>query len=70
MEQLKLIIQEKKHFPGNGQWNEFQDGIDKEMVSYENLGHRLTPQEVIINEHHCELDKYKTIKDRNEQRIQ
>ena len=52
------------------QWNEFQDNIEDEIISCDNLGNKLTEQEVIITELICELDKYKTNKDRYEQRIQ
>ena len=70
MKQLKMLIQEEKHCPDMGQWNEFQDEIDKERISHEKLGHKLTAQEVIITELHCELDKYKPSKGRYERRIQ
>ena len=53
-----------------GQCNDIQDDTDKKRISREKLAHKLTAQEVIITELHCELDKYKTIKDRNKWRIQ
>ena len=39
------------------QWNEFQDNIEDEIISCDNLGNKLTEQEIIITEIHCELDK-------------
>ena len=70
MKQLKVISKEERHWSEMRQWNEFQDNIEDEIISCDNLGNKLTEQEVIITELICELDKYKTNKDRYEQRIQ
>ena len=70
MKQLKVISKEERHWTEMRQWNEFQDNIEDEIISCDNLGNKLTEQEVIITELICELDKYKTNKDRHEQRIQ
>ena len=70
MKQIRMIIQEEKHFPEIRQWNEFQYVIEKEIISREKLGHKLTTQEFIITERRCELDKYNPSKDRHDRRIQ
>ena len=67
MKHLKILIQAEKYFSYMGQCNELQDDTEKEIVSCEKLGQKLTSQEVFINKLHYELDKYKTIKDSHRQ---
>ena len=40
------------------------------MISPENLGHKLTAEQVINSELHCDLGKYNLINNGYEQRIQ
>ena len=68
--QLKMRIQEDKLCPDMRQWNEFQYEIYKKRIPHNNLGHKLAAQEVIITELYCEIDRYKTIKDRYYRRLQ
>ena len=59
MKQLKFIIQEDMR-----QRNKFQYEIDNGIILRDKLGQKLTVQEIIVTELHCELDKYKPSKDR------